>query len=187
MKKPPNKSPNMLLKFLLAAAVMLVAMQGLDWIAAQLARSNHSYAQAPAVPTLDGAGFEALLTRNNKPTLVFIYASWCPYCRTQKPVIEQMQAQYANVLNVVAISIDKDPAGLARYLSHDPTTLEVYRVAGDKFLDFRVALAATGSKFTGAIPYSAYFSPQKKMLAEIPGYVDKATFERAYQFAIANP
>lgn len=152
---------------------LLTIMSGL--LAAGVMQSVH--AQSGGVRLLDGDGFRQLIQNQDRPSLVFIYASWCPHCRTQKPVVEQIAKEYGSAMRVHAISIDKDAAGLNQYLANNPTPLSVYRVPQESFLDFRVALAATGSKFVGAIPYSIILSPEGKMLAEIRGFADIHAFK----------
>lgn len=178
-----------IVKFILVAAAMLIVLNSLDWIQSRFLSNGSSIslsAEAAQIPTLDGARLSALLTQNNKPSLLFIYASWCPHCRRQKPIMEQMLTEYGHLFNVYAISTDKNPNALATYLQNSPTNLATYRVDAQDFLDFRIELAQTGSKFVGAIPYNVFISPDKKLLAEMPGFVDKATILNAYQVTAAR-
>ena len=42
------------------------------------------------------------------PKLYDFWATWCPPCREQKPIIEEMKKEYAGVVDVIAIDVDED-------------------------------------------------------------------------------
>lgn len=50
----------------------------------------------------------ALAARDGKPTLVNVWASWCPPCRDELPVL-QRYAQRADAVRVVGMQIDSPP------------------------------------------------------------------------------
>ena len=52
-----------------------------------------------------------------KGLVVYWWASWCPFCAVQSPHIEALwRAQKANGLEVLALSIDKQPAHANAYI-----------------------------------------------------------------------
>lgn len=51
----------------------------------------------------DGKVFN--LATTNKPTYIFFWASWCPYCKEQFAQIEQLYKEYGDKVNFVTINI----------------------------------------------------------------------------------
>lgn len=78
--------------------------------------------------TLDMPAMEKHFAANKgKVTLVMFWATWCPACKTEMPVLEQLRAKYpADKLDIMAISVDDTEASLTGYLASRPTTLDVY-------------------------------------------------------------
>lgn len=55
---------------------------------------------------------------NSKNTLVQIWASWCPFCQRQNAYLEKFVKQVPpNSINVITISIDKEPQLAKGYMS----------------------------------------------------------------------
>ena len=81
-----------------------------------------------ALQTLDMPGVEQHFTANRgKVTLVMFWATWCPACKTEMPVLEQLRAKYPpEKLDVMAISVDDTEQVMAEYLKSQPTTVDVY-------------------------------------------------------------
>lgn len=70
----------------------------------------------PDVGLLDGRVWQAADMRG-KTLVVYWWASWCPFCAVQSPHIEALwRAQRANGLEVLALSIDKQPAAASTYM-----------------------------------------------------------------------
>jgi len=79
------------------------------------------------------------LTAEGKPVLLDVHASWCPTCRQQKPIIDQLMgdAAYKNVTTMV-IDFDTEKPLLKTYNVRTQSTLiafkgtkEVGRSVGD--------------------------------------------------------
>ncbi len=73
---------------------------------------------APAFAALDLTG-----TKQTVPvpasvvTLVQFWATWCPHCRSDMPLLKTLSARYqAQGFRVVTISVDKDLAALRRFV-----------------------------------------------------------------------
>jgi thioredoxin 1 len=68
------------------------------------------------------------LAAQGKPVLLDVHADWCPTCRAQKPLIENLmtQPQYKDVTTLV-IDFDKDTATLKSYRVHKQSTLIVFK------------------------------------------------------------
>ena len=70
----------------------------------------------PDVTLLDGRRWTPL-DAQGKVLVVYWWASWCPFCAVQSPHIEALwQAQKAHGLELLALSIDKQPATAAAYM-----------------------------------------------------------------------
>lgn len=75
---------------------------------------------------MDAAGLKAFLeTNRGKPTLVMLWATWCPSCKKQIPEMEQLQKTHGNKVNIIALSLDESRQALERYLSKKPMALSV--------------------------------------------------------------
>ena len=60
----------------------------------------------------------SLPANNSKNTLVMIWASWCPFCQRQNVYLEKLVKQVPpNSINVITISIDKNPKLAKDYMS----------------------------------------------------------------------
>jgi thiol-disulfide isomerase/thioredoxin len=70
----------------------------------------------PAVTLLDGRAWTPAQAQG-KVLVVYWWASWCPFCALQSPHIEALwRAQNANGLEVLALSVDKQPAAAVNYM-----------------------------------------------------------------------
>jgi thiol-disulfide isomerase/thioredoxin len=87
--------------------------------------------------------------------VLFLYASWCPYCHKQMEGFKQLKAQYP-LDDIIAVSIDKKPEQLLKHYQKVPTTpFEPLIYQGEsELMDF---LREEGGSFRGGIPYFAIF------------------------------
>lgn len=69
----------------------------------------------PPVTLLDGTAWKPL---PNQMVVIYWWASWCPFCMIQSPYIEKLwQAQHANGLQVLGLSLDRQIKDAKNYLS----------------------------------------------------------------------
>ena len=73
--------------------------------------------QVPPVDLLGGGRFEPAQARG-KPLLVYWWSSTCPFCAVQSPFMETLwRAQRGKGLQMLALSIDKQPEAATAYLA----------------------------------------------------------------------
>jgi len=90
--------------------------------------------------TLDMSGVQQLIAANKgKVTLIMFWATWCPACKTELPVLEQLRAKYPkDKLDILALSVDDTDQAMHEYLKARPTTLTVLMAKGDVSTEFGV-------------------------------------------------
>ncbi len=67
----------------------------------------------------------SLPANNTKNTLVMIWASWCPFCQRQNVYLEKFVKQVPpNSINIITISIDKNPKLAKDYMSKHGYTFQ---------------------------------------------------------------
>jgi len=132
-------------------------------------------AAAKKVVTIRASEVAAMLRNNqNKPTLVYVYASWCGFCRQVMPsLINLARNQQLGDLNLLFLSIDNRHLKLATYLAQYDyqNDFTPYMVKGSAVNSLENVLSATGATYRGAIPYMAVVSPTGRVLGEEIGLV----------------
>lgn len=93
-----------------------------------------------SLETLDMAAVERHFAANKgKATLVMFWATWCPACKTELPVLEQLRAKYpAEKLDIMAISVDDTAEAMQGFLASRPTKLDIYLSKADVGSEFGV-------------------------------------------------
>lgn len=103
------RAPAVLLRWLLA-----VSLAGAAGGAAALEVGDT--VRLPDVQTLDGRTLSAAALAG-KPVVVEYWATWCPFCAMQNPRLQKLHERTRGTpLQVLAISIDKDPREAAGYM-----------------------------------------------------------------------
>ncbi|MEC3768221.1 MULTISPECIES: TlpA disulfide reductase family protein [Cupriavidus] len=103
------RAPAMLLRALLAAGLFMAA-------AGAAALEVGDTVRLPEVRTLDGRTLSAAALAG-KPLVVEYWATWCPFCAMQNPRLQKLYERTRGTpLQVLAISIDKDPREAADYM-----------------------------------------------------------------------
>lgn len=97
-------------------------------------------ASTDKLETLDMKSVEKHFADNKgKVTLVMFWATWCPACKTELPVLEQLRAKYpAEKLDIMAVSVDDTEAAMKSFLASRPTTLSVYLSKADVGSEFDI-------------------------------------------------
>jgi thioredoxin 1 len=66
------------------------------------------------------------------PVLYDFWATWCPPCREQKPIIEELKSDYAGRVDVVAVNVDEQGELAKQYGIKVIPTLVLLDAAGNE-------------------------------------------------------
>lgn len=58
-----------------------------------------------------------------KPTIIDVWATWCPPCRTQRKVIHGLDSEFLSSVNIVALSTDKSPDLVKSFLKNGESNM----------------------------------------------------------------
>lgn len=126
------------------------------------------------VVRLDGPAFAQLLeTNKGKPQLVFLYASWCPYCKRQFGQLHQLEGSTGkDGLTIHHISVENDVYALGDFLMQTYGLAETdhftaYYAEGRE--DFYAVLRSKGATPGEGIPYLALFDAEGKLVRQFMG------------------
>jgi len=92
---------------------------------------------------------------SGKPVIVFFWASWCPYCRAELPVLEKLQVTAGqDKLQVVAVNIEdrkvfrdiqrKLGSSVHLQMTYDPDTASAKAFAKPSSLPYTLVIRADG-------------------------------------------
>jgi len=94
-----------------------------------------STVQPAGVQDLEGNPVDLLdYIEEGKPALLEFWATWCELCAALQPQLDQIQADFGDRLNVVAVAVavNQNPRRILRYLrEHDPGYPFVYDARGE--------------------------------------------------------
>jgi thiol-disulfide isomerase/thioredoxin len=179
---PPPLWLRLLITVVLTAAVWIM-LKGWDetpgfW-SEQFGIATQSYAPevqslAADLPQADSAYLQQVFD-SGKPSLAFIFTTWCPHCKRTLPEIAALAQENLPVpLHVIAA--DRDRYKLADYWTQHPelaAALALHHLPVSSYNELQERLKKAGGTHTTAIPYLAVINSDGKMVAEIPGYVTK--------------
>ena len=112
------------------------------------------------------------MVRDNFGSVVIFhaYASWCTPCARELPEVIRLSETYRTEgLVVIAVSLDRDPGALTRFLGHYRLPFASLRIDQRVHNDFSDAVAAMGGKYQNAIPYTAVFDRLGRLQTEWTG------------------
>ncbi len=159
----------------LAGSVAAVAGAGLAWWRlepqALLPGADHAFwAQRFETVTADSLNMGHF---RGKPLLVNFWATWCPPCVEELPLIDAFwREHHANGFQVVALAIDQ-PSAVRRFLTRQP-------------LGFPVGLAGLGGtelakslgNAAGGLPFSVFFNADGSIWQQKLGQLSKDDLSR---------
>ncbi|MEK6746499.1 MAG: thioredoxin fold domain-containing protein [Pseudomonadota bacterium] len=113
---------------------------------------------------------------NGKPTFLFMYASWCSYCKKLMTNITSLKNEgKINEINFLPISVDKQKTKLSHYLlQRDYNKLFTpYIIDNNTEKELENIVAEKGGNYSPSIPYSIIFDANGNAVEEINGTIDK--------------
>ena len=98
-----------------------------DDIGESLPPSVATDSTAPEFSLVDLSGItRTLAAHQGKVTLLKFWATWCPHCRTDVPLIKELALKYQQrPFQVITISVDQDLDALKRFLREQKVTYPV--------------------------------------------------------------
>lgn len=118
-----------------------------------------------------------LRSQDNKPTLLVVYASWCPTCKKLMPMLTDALRgdKLDDKVRTVFLSMDYNTAPLSKYLIHRnyQSLFTPYMLRPDHVEKLPAVLAPTGSTYNKMIPYTGIFNAQGKLVREEFGIFGK--------------
>lgn len=85
------------------------------------------------LPKVAGEGNINLYKSLNKPTLLVFWASWCPHCRREMPVVQELYKDLKSKgMNAVGVSLDKTTNSAEDYIKDNSISFPNAYAGGDK-------------------------------------------------------
>lgn len=125
---------------------------------------------------------------HDKPTLLYIYTTWCSACKKQLPVINEIARKFQNTdLKVIAVAIDRniDESSLVGYLHNygniyfEPSYLLYHDGLGD-------LLKQRGIEFNKVIPLTVLIKNDGSVDTSFTGYKSEDFLNRRIIKVLAN-
>ncbi|MFC0401625.1 TlpA disulfide reductase family protein [Paraburkholderia rhizosphaerae] len=164
LRRPALRKP------LLIAMAAGVATWSAATVAAQFAQPPQF---VPQVSLVDSDGqLRPLARHDGKPLVVNLWATWCPPCQAEMPVLAQAQTDHPRV-DLVFVNQGETRTVVDGYLaSHD------IRIANSMFDPGLAVARAVGA---AGFPTTLFYDAQGRLLARHLGGFSRATFEQALE------
>ena len=106
---------------MLRAATILI----LVGLSAASARANDVVAPDWSLETAEGNVIRLSEAVDERPVILFFWASWCPFCKLLMPHLQSIAIEYDGSVDILALSIldDGEPAEFIRQRGYDFTVL----------------------------------------------------------------
>lgn len=59
---------------------------------------------------LDGEGFASKVMESQSKVFVEFFATWCPHCKREQPIIDELAAEFNGEVPVYQVDVDKSPS-----------------------------------------------------------------------------
>jgi len=142
--------------------------------------AGQSAVAAALTPTTAHALLDAVRHADAPVVLIHLWATWCPPCREEFPLVVELAHKYRDRgLKVLLVSADSaNNLGevqefLARHGVDEPTLI--------KAQNDQAFIAGLGGKWQGELPSSLFFDGNGTLKAWWPGPGDRARFEETIQ------
>lgn len=152
---------------------LFFAFAGISMLPSSLTASPEvkKYAENTLVE-LDGESLVATIDQGaGSPNLLFMYASWCPYCKKQFVMLKALKARFGDDLHITYVSVDKDAYDLSRFMmdTYPKQPFTPYHAAPKNRESFDAALQRYGFAPSGSIPHLILFDAKGKSVREFKG------------------
>lgn len=122
-------------------------------------------------------GAEAGPAADRKGTMLYLYASWCDFCRVHFPVLQSMQAgiEHAGV-KLVTVSTDSMKEDLGKFVRYFQPTLQPltpYRMPPEKRNEVVAFLNSIGISYQRGVPFTALLDAEGKVTFQGSGTVER--------------
>lgn len=121
----------------------------------------------PDLPETTAAQFNEHLAGLDRPAVVNVWASWCPPCRSEAPLLDEAYRQYGDRIAFIGVDVQDNQADAKAFLS------EFGLADFDHFFDPDREVPT----FYGAIgtPVTFFFGPHGELMTTHNGVVDERT------------
>lgn len=100
----------------LAARTSAHAQNFLPWAVDKVIGEN-----APDFTLKDMSGKDVTFSSfKGKPVLLNFWATWCPYCRQERPHLKSLHEEYREELVIISVSIDRSTRTVKNYMEQNP-------------------------------------------------------------------
>jgi cytochrome c biogenesis protein CcmG, thiol:disulfide interchange protein DsbE len=118
------------------------------------------------LPRLRGEGTESIADHRGEWVLVNLWASWCPPCREEAPVLEEFQRRHRDSnVTVVGINVQDNSEDALSFLGEFPSSYPQLRSVGDERSE---AFGTTG------VPENFLVNPRGKLALIWRGVIDES-------------
>jgi thiol-disulfide isomerase/thioredoxin len=119
-----------------------------------------------------GGGALAMASLKGKPLLVNFWATWCPPCVEEMPLLDGFYREHAaKGWQVVGLAVDQ-PSAVRTFLRRTPVTFPI-GMAGLEGTD----LARSLGNLTGGLPFTVVFGPDGRVRQRRMGKVSEADLQ----------
>lgn len=175
MTEQPAKRSKRKLIISVAVIMVLLAVVGLP----SLKQAGIGYSDAvrdyrDELVTFNGDLLGTLVRESaDRPTLLFIYASWCPYCKQEIEALKAIRQRFGtDKLQLLYVSVDQNPYDLSQFMLNRQLEERYtpYHVKREDVGTFMEALRSRyGITFDGSVPHLAIFSAEGSLQHESLG------------------
>ena len=160
-----QRQPALRKPLMAASFALLVSWTAGEVAIATLWGGSRQPMPALSLPALDGRSI-ALASIVGKPTVVNLWATWCPPCRREMPLLQQAQAAHPE-LNFVFVNQGETRDVIVRYLQGQGIVLHNVLIDSQK---------AAGAAFNEqALPTTLFFDTQGRLVSTRVGALSEAT------------
>jgi thiol-disulfide isomerase/thioredoxin len=167
-----KETPSARFELVLLAALTVILLAPAA-VFAQKRKSRLAVKPLPAVVSVDAAGLQALLKRDDaKPLLVNYWATWCDPCRDEFPDLVKVDAEYRpKGLDFIAVTLDDladIKTGVPRFLREMKAQMPVYLL---NLSDPEPAINMVDPKWGGALPATFLYNAKGEVVYKSLGRV----------------